>query len=98
MFILGNLIITIANLADILLMILWWLILIRALISWVSPDPFNVIVRFLHQATEPILDPIRRLLPPMAVDVSPIIAFLGIMVVRSFLLRSLYELGERLKM
>ena len=98
MFILGNLIITIANLANWMLMILWWLIVIRALISWVNPDPFNMIVQFLYQVTEPILGPIRRLLPPMAIDVSPIIAFMGIMVVLSFLITSLYELGERIKM
>jgi len=97
MFIMGNLIIGIASVLDMLLTILWWLILIRALISWVSADPFNPIVRFLYQTTEPILDPIRHYMPMMAIDLSPIIAFFLIIFLRSFLIQSLYELGMRLK-
>ena len=97
MFVLGNLIIGLASVVDMLLTALWWLILIRALISWVNADPFNPIVRFLYQTTEPILEPLRRYMPRMAIDLSPIVAFFLIIFFRSFLVQTLYELGIRLK-
>lgn len=97
MFILGNLIIAVAKALDVVLWIFYWLILVRALISWVSPDPFNPIVQFLYRSTEPVLEPIRRLLPPMVIDVSPLVAFLAITVAKWFIVQSLLELGFRLK-
>jgi len=97
MFIFGNFFIALANVADIVLTLVYWLILIRALISWVNPDPFNPIVQFLYNTTEPILQPVRRLLPPMAFDISPIIVFLLIMFLKPFLVTSLLDLGHRLK-
>ena len=97
MFIFGNLIIAVAQIIDIVLTALYWLILIRALISWVSPDPFNPIVQFLYRVTDPVLDPIRRFLPPMGIDISPIIAFFTIMFLQSFLVRTLLDIGYRLK-
>ncbi len=62
-----------------------WVIIIRALISWVSPDPRNPIVVILHKLTEPVLRPLRRLVPPRMtgnIDVSPILAILLIQLVR----------------
>ena len=100
MFAFSNLLIAIANVLDILLTILYWLILIRALISWVNPDPFNPIVQFLNNVTEPILYPIRKLLPlgfRFGVDISPIIAFLAIIFLKSFLVRTLLDLSLRLR-
>ena len=100
MFALSNLLIAVANVLDILLTILYWLILIRALISWVNPDPYNPIVQFLNNVTEPILDPIRRLLPlgfRFGIDISPIIAFLVIVFLKSFLVRTLLDLSLRLR-
>ena len=97
MFILGNLIITTAKLLDTILFIVNLLIIIRALISWVSPDPFNPLVQFLYRTTDPILDPIRRRLPVMAIDISPIIAFLVIYFLRSFLVATLIEIGYRMQ-
>ncbi|MCB9756836.1 MAG: YggT family protein [Candidatus Omnitrophica bacterium] len=97
MFVLGNLVITIAQLVSIILTALYWLILVRALISWVSPDPYNPIVRFLYQVTEPILEPIRRFLPVSGIDFSPLVAFLAIFVLRSFLVQTLFDIGSRLK-
>lgn len=98
MFILGNLIMAVAQVLGMALTVVWWMILIRALVSWVNPDPFNPIVQVLHRITEPILEPIRRLLPPMAIDISPIIAFLFIVFLRTFLVQTLVEVGFRLKM
>ena len=79
---------------------LYWLILIRALISWINPDPYNPIVQFLYKTTEPILYPIRKLLPldfRFGIDISPIIAFLAILFLRWFLVQSLIDLSLRLR-
>lgn len=97
MFILSNLIYTIAKVISVLLSAAYWLILIRAIISWFRLDPYHPIVQFLHRTTEPLLEPIRRRLPMMGVDISPIIAFLAIIVVQSFLVRTLYDLAFMLK-
>ena len=95
MFLLGNLFIALAGILDIVLTALYWLILVRALVSWVNPDPFNPIVQLLHQATEPILEPIRRFLPPSGIDFSPLVAFLVIYAARAFLVKSLLDIGYR---
>lgn len=97
MFVLSNFFMACARMAELLLSILYWLILIRALISWVNPDPFNPVVQFLTRTTEPILNPIRRILPPMGIDISPIIAFLVIIFLKSFLVSTLLDIGMRLK-
>ena len=97
MFILGNLIITTAKLLDTILFVVNLLIIIRALVSWVSPDPFNPLVQFLYRTTDPILDPIQRRLPVMAIDISPVIAFLVIYFLRSFLVVTLIEIGYRMQ-
>jgi len=97
MFVLSNFVIAFARVVELLLSILYWLILIRALVSWVNPDPFNPLVQFLNRTTEPILQPIRRLLPPMGIDISPIIAFLAIIFLKSFLVTTLFDLGMRLR-
>ncbi|MBF0523009.1 MAG: YggT family protein [Candidatus Omnitrophica bacterium] len=97
MFILSNFLISLAKILDVILTAVYWLILIRALISWVSPDPFNPIVQFLYRATEPILEPIRRFLPAMAVDISPIIAFLVIIFLKSFLVQTLMDISFRMR-
>jgi len=100
MFVLSNFLVAAARILDIGLTILYWLILVRALISWVNPDPHNPIVQFLYKTTEPILYPIRKILPlglRLGIDISPIIAFLAIMFLKSFLVRTLIDLALRLK-
>ena len=100
MFVLANFLSAIASIIDFLLTVLYWLILVRALLSWVNPDPFNPIVRFLNKVTEPILAPIRKILPPafrFGIDISPIIAFLGIMFLRSFLVRTILDIAARMR-
>ncbi|OFZ65621.1 MAG: hypothetical protein A2W77_01985 [Nitrospinae bacterium RIFCSPLOWO2_12_39_16] len=98
MFIFGNLISAIARVLDIILNIYMWIIIIRALISWVNPDPYNPIVQFLYRVTEPVLSPIRRLIPAYAtgIDFSPIIVFLIIMFLQSFLVSTLMQMAVRL--
>lgn len=99
MFVLGNLLIAIADILDIILTIYMWVIIIAALISWVNPDPYNPLVRILYSLTEPVLRPIRRLigfrLGP--IDISPMIAILGIYFIKKFLIITLIELGHKLK-
>jgi YggT family protein len=97
MFVLSNFVRALAGITDMVLSIFYWLILIRALISWVSPDPYNVIVQFLYKATEPVLQPIRRLLPPMGIDISPIIAFLAIIFLKGFIVGTMVDLSYRLQ-
>ena len=97
MFVLANFVNALAWLVSTILIIMYWLILIRALLSWVNPDPFNPIVQFLMRVTEPILEPVRRLLPPLSIDMSPISVFFIIMFLQRFLVSSLYDLAIRLQ-
>ena len=96
MFVIGNLLEAIAVVLDYVLMAYIWVIIARALVSWVSPDPFNPIVRFLHRATEPVLRPIRRRLPDMPIDFSPMIVIIAIVFLRSFLVKTLYQIAGSL--
>lgn len=98
MFILGNLLSATAKVLDIVLTMYMWIIIIRALISWVNPDPYNPIVQFLNRVTEPVLYPIRRLIPvyTLGIDFSPIIVFLIIMFLQSFLISTLMQIAVRL--
>jgi len=63
MFVLNNLIVALAKIIDIALTLYMWIIIFRAVISWVNPDPYNQIVIFLYRVTDPVLGPIRRILP-----------------------------------
>ena len=98
MFLFGNLIHAVAVLLSYVLTIYIWLIIIRALISWVNPDPFNPIVQILHRLTDPVLDPVRRRLPDFGgLDVSPIVVLLAIFFLQSFLVTSLMDMARLLR-
>ena len=99
MFVLANLIMALAKILSIVLTLYMWVIIIRAIISWVNPDPFNPIVRILYQITEPVLWRIRRLIPLNfgGIDFSPIILILVIIFLQNFLVNSLIELAIHLK-
>ena len=96
MFIIGNFIEAIAVVVDYALWAYIWVIIARAIVSWVSPDPFNPIVRFLYRATEPVLRPIRRRLPDMPIDFSPMIVIIAIIFLQRFLVKTLYQLAGSL--
>jgi YggT family protein len=98
-FVLANLVNALANLVSLVLTVYLWIIIARALLSWVNPDPFNPIVRFLHRVTEPVLRPIRHRLPTVAMglDLSPLIVILGIYVLEQFLVGSLRDLAFSLR-
>lgn len=98
MFVLGNLINAVAVIFDYALIAANWLIIIRALLSWVSPDPFNPIVRFLYATTEPILSPFRRIIPiyNIGIDLSPVFALIFIWFLKLFVVQSLFGIAARL--
>jgi YggT family protein len=91
----GNIILGIADVLDWVLVAYMLIIGIRALISWVNPDPYNPIVQILHKLSEPVLRPLRKLVPTykMGIDLSPIIAFLIIIFLRRALVANLYAFG-----
>jgi YggT family protein len=99
MFVLANLLNAVAYILKFALNIYMWIIIGRALISWVNPDPYNPIVKFLYRATEPLLYRVRRVLPVMGgLDLSPLVVLLAIMFLQNFLVVSLFDLALRLKM
>ena len=98
MFIFGNLFHAVAFIVDTVLTIYMWIIIVSALISWVSPDPYNPIVRFLYSVTDPVLRPIRRRLGvTMGIDISPLIVILLIMFIKHFIVASLFDIATRMK-
>jgi YggT family protein len=98
MFVLGNFIVALAKVIDIVLTLYMWIIIFRALISWVNPDPYNQIVIFLYRVTEPVLGPIRRILPMrnVGIDISPIIVILVIVFLQYFLVETIIQMAHRL--
>ena len=84
---------------DIALTIYMWIVIISALISWVNPDPYNPIVRFLRNATEPVYRKIRKYIPTYfgGIDIAPVIVILLIVFLQIFLINSLLGLAYKLK-
>ncbi len=96
MFVFGNLLEAVATVLNFLLTAYMWIIIIAALLSWVNPDPYNPIVRFLYGATEPVLRPIRRRLPMTGIDFSPLIVIAVIYFIKIFVVRTLLDLSLRM--
>lgn len=99
MFVIGNFLEGVAWVLGIILNLYIWVVIIRALISWVSPDPYNPVVQILYRLTEPVLEPLRRHIPAtgMGVDLSPLVAILAIYFLQYFLVGSLRDLAIRLQ-
>ena len=98
MFIVSNLIQAAAGVLGFLIEILWWLIVIRAVLSWVNPDPYNPIVQFIERSTEPVLAPFRNIVPSyrLGLDLSPLFALLLLYFLKVFLVQSLLGIAIRL--
>ena len=97
MFVFGNVLLGAATVLDYVLWLYMWIIIARALISWVNPDPWNPIVQFLDRATEPVLAPIRRWMGwRMGIDLSPIIAILILTFLQFAVVQSLKDLALRM--
>jgi YggT family protein len=98
MYIIGYLLMAIAKVLDVVMNIFLFIVIARAVLSWVSPDPFNPIVRFINNVTEPVLQPIRTRLPFHfgGIDLSPIVVFLAIIFIRTFVVNTLMQLSASL--
>jgi YggT family protein len=97
MFVFGNVLQGLATVLDTVLWLYMWVIIARALISWVNPDPWNPIVRFLERVTEPVLAPIRRVVGwRMGIDLSPIIAILIISFLQIALVKTLSDFAHQM--
>lgn len=99
MYFIGNFIKALASLLNMVLTLYMWIIIVRAVLSWVNPDPYNAIVRFIHNVTEPVLYQVRRRLPVSfgGIDFSPFIVILIILFLSSWLVPSLSQFGSSLR-
>lgn len=98
MFMLGNFLLAVAKLINFVLGAYIWVVIARAVITWVNADPYNPIVRFLQQATDPLLMKIRRVVPVMGgLDLSPMILILIIVFLQSFLVPTLQQVAMTLQ-
>ena len=95
MFVIGNLLKAVAVVLNYVLHFYMWIVIARAVLSWVNPDPYNPIVRFIHNITEPVLYRIRTKLPLDfgGIDFSPIIVILGIIFLQNFVVSSLFRMS-----
>ena len=92
-----NTVIAVAQVTGLILEIYSWLIIGRAIVSWVDPNPYNPIVRFLYSATEPVLGQARRIIPSLGgLDISPIAVLLFIIFLKNLIVRSLYDFASGL--
>jgi YggT family protein len=98
MFVISNFLSALATLVDLVLSAYMWIIIGRAIISWVNADPYNPIVRFLFEVTEPLLARIRRFVPTFGggIDFSPMILIVAVMFLRSFIVPTLQQLARSL--
>src|ERR1035437_1346347 len=98
MFVLSNFVVALARIVDIVLTLYMWLIIFRAVISWVNADPYNKIVIFLYRVTEPVLRLVRRIIPlrNVGIDLSPIIVILIILFLQYFLVETIIQLARNL--
>ena len=97
MFVFNNFLSAVASVIGLLLDIYMWIIIARALISWVNPDPYNPIVSFLYRATEPVLSRVRRVIPYLGgIDLSPLIVIAIIYFLKMFVVKSLYMMAYRM--
>ena len=98
MFVISNLLSSIASVLNIVLPLYQWIIIIRAILSWVNPDPYNPIVRFLHAATDPVLAKVRQFVPfptvYSGIDLTPILVLVLIFFLQSFLVQTLSDLAR----
>ncbi|MFW5975174.1 MAG: YggT family protein [Desulfosalsimonas sp.] len=96
MFIIGNFLFGLAKVLNIALTVYMWIIIARAVLSWVNPDPFNPIVRIINQVTEPVLSKVRQYVPAVVggIDFSPIIVLLAVVFLQAFLVQSLMQLAN----
>jgi YggT family protein len=96
MFVISNFLSALATMLDLVLSAYIWIIIGRAIVSWVSADPYNPIVRFVYEVTEPLLSRIRRVVPIFGggIDFSPMILIIAIMFLRGFIVPTLQQIAR----
>lgn len=96
MFVIANLLVALAQVLDFALYAYSWILLARVVVSYVNPDPGNPLIRFLYNATEPVLRRVRARLPAGggAFDWAPIVVWLAVLFVQRFVVRSLVDLAQ----
>jgi YggT family protein len=97
-FIAGYFVRAVASLLDVAIVAYIWIIIARALLSWVNPDPYNPIVRFLFRVTEPVLRPVRERLGAyqIGLDFSPMIVILVLYFLKEFLVPVLLRIATEI--
>jgi YggT family protein len=97
MFVFGNFLGALAGVLDIVLNIYLWIVIISAVLSWVNPDPYNPIVRFLRSVTDPVFSFIKRTLPlpNLPIDFTPMIVILVIVFLQMFLVKTLLDVARQ---
>ena len=98
MFVVNYFFVALANLLNLVIVAYIWIIIARAIVSWVSPDPYNPIVRFLYRVTEPVLRPVRERLPmhQIGLDFSPMIVILVLYFLKEFLVPVLFRIATEI--
>ncbi len=97
MFIAANFLTAVGRVLEAVLTLYMYLIIARAVVSWVNADPYNPIVNFLYKVTEPVLFQVRKRLPPLGgVDLSPLVVVLAIYFLQKFVVDSILQLGARM--
>ena len=98
MYVAGYFLMAVANVLTFVLLAFMWIVIARAILSWVNPDPYNPIVRFIHNVTEPVLYQIRTKLPINfgGIDLSPILVILAVYFLRDFVVKSLLRFSASL--
>lgn len=89
------------QLVSTLLTVYMWAVIISALLSWVNPDPYNPIVRFLRNATEPVFERVRRWMPFVVLggfDLSPIVVIAAVQILSALLDRLVIDMAMSVRM
>jgi YggT family protein len=95
MFVFGELLDSLAMLMGMIFKMVYFVLIIRIMLSWVNPDPYNQIVRIIYRVTEPVLAPFRRIIPPIGMmDISPIVVFLLLSFIERFVVGVLLQLSS----
>ncbi len=99
MFVFGNLFSTIAHILDILLEVYLWVVIVRAILSWINPNPYNPLVRIIYGLVDPVTYRISRFFPTRIgmIDIAPFILLLIIIFLQKFIVRTLFDLAIRMR-
>ncbi|MGI9558927.1 MAG: YggT family protein [Thermodesulfobacteriota bacterium] len=92
-----NIVLAVADVTGLILTVYTWLIVARAVVSWVDPSPYNPIVNFLYSATEPVLERARRVIPSLGgIDLSPLAVLFLLIALRRIVVATLYGIAQGL--